>query len=108
MIDDSGKNLSNGQKQLINFLRIVLQDTEIICLDEATSNLDPLTDQQIHEDLFELAKDKTLIVITHRLENIERFDRVFVMERGEIVEEGEAKKLMEKDGFFRKVRSEVC
>jgi ABC-type multidrug transport system fused ATPase/permease subunit len=52
-VEDSGANLSNGEKQIINFLRIVLRDQSIVCLDEATSNMDPKTDCQLHEKLFE-------------------------------------------------------
>ncbi len=58
---------------------------------------------QLHEALFEFAKDKTLIVITHRLEHIERYDRVFVMEKGEVVEQGPVAELrLNKNSFFKK------
>ena len=63
-----------------------MRETDIICLDEASSNMDPKTDALLHEQIFKFAKDKTLIVITHRLESIELFDRVIVMEKGCIVE----------------------
>ncbi|KAL4449649.1 hypothetical protein ABPG74_007472 [Tetrahymena malaccensis] len=99
-IEEGGKNLSNGQKQMINFLRIVLRDSEIICLDEATSNMDPNTDAILHQKLFEFAKEKTLIVITHRLENIEKYDRVFVLDQGIIVESGHASQLKKIQGGF--------
>ncbi|EAR98242.2 ABC transporter C family protein (macronuclear) [Tetrahymena thermophila SB210] len=99
-IEEGGKNLSNGQKQMINFLRIVLRDSEIICLDEATSNMDPNTDALLHQKLFEFSKEKTLIVITHRLENIEKFDRVFVLDQGIIVESGHASELKKIQGGF--------
>ncbi|KAL4495492.1 hypothetical protein ABPG72_020233 [Tetrahymena utriculariae] len=99
-IEEGGKNLSNGQKQMINFLRIVLRDSEIICLDEATSNMDPSTDVLLHQKLFDFAKEKTLIVITHRLENIEKFDRVFVLDQGVIVESGHASELKKIQGGF--------
>ncbi|EGR33825.1 hypothetical protein IMG5_035900, partial [Ichthyophthirius multifiliis] len=85
---NGGTSLSNGQKQIINFLRIILRDSNIICLDEATSNMDPQTDQELHDQLFRLAENKTLIVITHRLENIDKFDRVVVLDNGSIVECG--------------------
>ncbi|EGR29740.1 hypothetical protein IMG5_149230 [Ichthyophthirius multifiliis] len=103
VIEDGGKNLSNGQKQIINFLRIVLRDTDIICLDEATSNMDPQTDQEIHDQLFKLSENKTLIVITHRLENIDKFDRIVVLDNGNIIECGNIKELRQiNNGFFNK------
>eukprot|EP01016_Furgasonia_blochmanni_P015941 TRINITY_DN1896_c0_g1_i9.p1 TRINITY_DN1896_c0_g1~~TRINITY_DN1896_c0_g1_i9.p1 ORF type:complete len:232 (-),score=41.79 TRINITY_DN1896_c0_g1_i9:131-826(-) len=100
-IEKSGKNLSNGEKQIINFLRILLRDATIICLDEATSNMDPQTDHALHRALFEYTKDKTMIVITHRLENIKEYDRVIVMDQGQIVEQGSYEQLkFNPSGFF--------
>ncbi|KAL4490448.1 hypothetical protein ABPG72_002658 [Tetrahymena utriculariae] len=81
-IKEGGSNLSNGEKQIVNFFRIIMRETEIICLDEATSNMDPKTDQEIHKQIFQFARDKTLIVITHRLENIYQFDRVVMIDEG--------------------------
>ncbi|EGR32733.1 hypothetical protein IMG5_072110 [Ichthyophthirius multifiliis] len=103
-VENGGNNLSNGQKQIINFLRIILRDTDIICLDEATSNMDPQTDQELHDQLFKLAENKTLLVITHRLENIDKFDRVVVLDNGSIVECGHVSQLRQiKDGFFNRL-----
>ena len=103
-VENSGGNLSNGERQIINFLRVVLRQQRIICLDEATSNMDPKTDQLLHDKLFEFAEGKTLLVITHRLENIDKFDKVVVMEKGEIVEMGHVSQLRQKkDGFFNRL-----
>eukprot|EP01016_Furgasonia_blochmanni_P035278 TRINITY_DN3891_c0_g1_i6.p1 TRINITY_DN3891_c0_g1~~TRINITY_DN3891_c0_g1_i6.p1 ORF type:complete len:126 (+),score=38.26 TRINITY_DN3891_c0_g1_i6:62-439(+) len=99
-VEKSGKNLSNGEKQIINFLRILLKDAQIICLDEATSNMDPQTDDELHHALFEYVKDKTLIVITHRLERIAEYDKIIVMDRGEIAECGTYQELKERRGGF--------
>ena len=83
-----------------------MREKNIVCLDEATSNMDPTTDKLLHEKLFEYTVDKTLIVITHRLENIEKFDRIVVLEKGEIVELGHVTELRKiKDGFFNKLLS---
>ena len=57
-----------------------MKDKDIICLDEATSNMDPKSDKLLHDKLFTFAEGKTLIVITHRLENIDKFDRIVVLE----------------------------
>lgn len=68
----------------------MLRDSDIICLDEATSNLDEQTDKTLHIELFDYCKtnNKTLVVVTHRLENIDKFDKIIVMDNGEIVESG--------------------
>ncbi|EAR88677.2 ABC transporter C family protein (macronuclear) [Tetrahymena thermophila SB210] len=103
-IKEGGSNLSNGEKQIVNFFRIIMRETEIICLDEATSNMDPKTDQEIHKQIFQFASDKTLIVITHRLENIDQFDRVAVLDEGRIVECGRVTDLRQiQGGFFNKL-----
>ena len=83
-----------------------MREKNIVCLDEATPNMDPKTDKLLHEKLFECTVDKTLIVITHRLENIDKFDRIVVLEKGEIVELGHVTELrIIKDGFFNKLLS---
>ncbi|EAS02577.3 ABC transporter C family protein (macronuclear) [Tetrahymena thermophila SB210] len=104
LIQEGGANLSNGQAQIINFLRIILKDTDIICLDEATSNMDPITDSLLNQALFDFSKNKTLIVVTHRLENIDKFDRVFVMDSGKIAECGHVSELRKaENGFFNRL-----
>ena len=114
-ISQSGSNLSNGEKQVINFFRTILQNRDIVCLDEATSNMDPQTDtvinlyvllKDLHKLLFKFTRDRTLLVVTHRLENIRMFDRIVVMDKGEIVEIGNFHELSnKKDGFFYKLLS---
>ncbi|KAL4482051.1 hypothetical protein ABPG73_000575 [Tetrahymena malaccensis] len=107
-ISKSGQNLSNGEKQIINFFRILLQKADIVCLDEATSNMDPHADKLLHKHLFDFCKNKTLIVIAHRLENIKNFDRVFVMDSGNIVEEGHIDQLIQKEnGFFSHLKQNI-
>ncbi|CAD8046142.1 unnamed protein product [Paramecium primaurelia] len=102
MIAKSGGNLSNGEKQVINFMRVILQNKDIVCLDEATSNMDPKTDEELHKTLFDYVQNdnRTLLVITHRLENIQQYDRIVVLEKGEIVELGSYEELMQKNGWF--------
>ncbi|EAR83355.2 ABC transporter C family protein (macronuclear) [Tetrahymena thermophila SB210] len=103
-IEDGGQNLSNGEKQVVNFLRIILRETDIVCLDEATSNMDPKTDAELHRQIFKFAENRTLLVITHRLENIELFDRVVVLEKGRIVECGNVTELRNiQGGFFNRL-----
>ena len=85
-IEEKLKNLSNGEKQLINLLRIIVENKDVICLDEATSNIDLATDELLHEKLFEFAKEKTLVVITHRIDYLDKFDVVYLMEEGRILD----------------------
>ncbi|KAL4479534.1 hypothetical protein ABPG72_018520 [Tetrahymena utriculariae] len=104
-IEESGKNLSNGQKQILNFLRVAINNRELICLDEATSNMDPKTNTLISNKIFELSLGKTLLVITHRLENIEKYDRIIVMDNGQIVESGTYQQLIQiEDSFFNQLK----
>ncbi|KAL4463783.1 hypothetical protein ABPG72_012401 [Tetrahymena utriculariae] len=103
-IEEGGQNLSNGEKQIVNFLRIILREADIVCLDEATSNMDPKTDAELHKQIFKFTENKTLLVITHRLENIEQYDRVAVLDQGRIVECGHVNDLRKKEGgFFNKL-----
>ncbi|EAR93205.2 ABC transporter C family protein (macronuclear) [Tetrahymena thermophila SB210] len=103
-VEEGGQNLSNGEKQVVNFLRIILREADIVCLDEATSNMDPKTDAELHKQIFKFTENKTLLVITHRLENIELFDRVAVLDQGKIVECGHVNDLRKiQGGFFNKL-----
>eukprot|EP01017_Pseudomicrothorax_dubius_P049970 TRINITY_DN9376_c0_g1_i2.p1 TRINITY_DN9376_c0_g1~~TRINITY_DN9376_c0_g1_i2.p1 ORF type:complete len:202 (+),score=40.97 TRINITY_DN9376_c0_g1_i2:60-608(+) len=105
-VANSGSNLSNGERQIINFLRVFLHQKDIVCLDEANSNLDPHTDDKLMQSLFELCKTKTLLMISHRLENLTYFDRIFVLENGEIVEEGDFSTLSgNPSSLFNRLRS---
>ena len=98
-IEEGGRNLSNGEKQLINIIRVFLRSSEIICLDEATSNLDVYTEELINKAMQKM-ENKTLVLITHRLENLKDFDVIYVMKKGEIVEEGNFKSLSDNENSF--------
>jgi len=103
VIERGGQNLSNGEKQLVSFLRILLRDSEVIFLDEATSNVDPTTDELMHKALFEMCEGRTLIVITHRLEYLKHYDRIILLDNGEIVDKGTYQEVMSKNsGALRK------
>ena len=87
-VGEQGKGLSLGQRQLVALARILLQDPAIVILDEATASVDPLTEAQIQEGLDEVLHGRTAIVIAHRLSTIRHADRIVVLERGRVVEEG--------------------
>merc|ERR1719230_747862 len=87
-IAPDGGNLSYGQRQLISVARMVIRQPALILLDEATSALDPATQQQVQLTVEKYFPDSTMVMIAHRLETIVNFDKVMVMDRGRIVEQG--------------------
>ncbi len=101
MIAEGGANLSTGQRQLICIARAVLVDPAIIILDEATSSVDTLTESLIQRALTRLLRDRTSIVIAHRLSTVRNADRIFVINGGRIVERGNHDELIARGGVYR-------
>jgi ABC-type multidrug transport system fused ATPase/permease subunit len=100
LVGEAGKALSMGQRQIVALARVLLQDPAIIVLDEATASVDPLTEAQIQEGLDVILKNRTAIIIAHRLSTIRRADRILVIDRGRIVEEGSHEALMRQGGHY--------
>ena len=99
-VGEQGKGLSLGQRQLVALARILLQDPAIVILDEATASVDPLTEAQIQEGLDAVLADRTAIVIAHRLSTIRHADRIVVLDRGRVVEEGTHEALLLRGGHY--------
>ena len=99
-LEENGKNLSGGQKQRIAIARALLRKPELIIFDEATSNLDTITESAIKETVFGLNKEVTCIIIAHRLSTIKNCDRIILIDKGTVLEEGTHKELMEKQGKY--------
>ena len=100
VLDESGMNISQGQKQLLTIARAMLLDAKMLILDEATSNVDTRTEIQIQAAMRELMKDKTCFVIAHRLSTIQNADNILVVRDGDIVEQGTHRQLMARGGFY--------
>jgi ATP-binding cassette subfamily B protein len=103
LVGERGIKLSGGQRQRIGIARAFLKNAPIIVLDEATSALDTETEMQIQKALLSLPEPTTVIAVAHRLSTVAAFDRVIVMERGRIVEDGPAQELREKGRLFERM-----
>ncbi len=100
LVGERGVKLSGGERQRIAIARAFLEDAPIVVLDEATSALDSLTEKQLQIAIFELIKHKTAIVIAHRLSTILSMDRIIVLEKGRIIEQGSHQQLLNKKGKY--------
>lgn len=100
VLTDEGTNISKGQKQLLTIARAMLLDAPMLILDEATSNVDTRTEQQIQQAMRKLMEHKTCFVIAHRLSTVQNADEILVVNHGEIVEQGTHGTLMEREGFY--------
>ena len=100
ILSEEGTNISKGQKQLITIARAMLLDSNMLILDEATSNVDIRTESKIQDAMRKLMKDKTCFVIAHRLSTIQNADEILVVKAGNIVEQGTHTALMDKKGTY--------
>jgi len=100
-VKERGVMLSSGQRQLISFLRAYVSNPGILILDEATSSVDSYSEQMIQTATDTITKNRTSIVIAHRLATIKKADKILVMDAGKIVESGTHKELLEQNGYYR-------
>jgi ATP-binding cassette, subfamily C, bacteriocin exporter len=106
VLEEKGMNLSGGQRQRLSIARALLKKPDILIMDEATSNLDLVTESAIQKTLEECVSGITTIIIAHRLSTIKRCDSIFVIDKGTIVEEGNHGELINKKGTYHKLWSE--
>lgn len=102
-IGDAGGRLSGGQRQRLSIARAVLKNPPILILDEATSALDTESEKLVQEALYKLMRNRTSLVVAHRLSTIQHADEIIVMENGEIAERGTHQELLDKTGIYRKL-----
>jgi ATP-binding cassette subfamily B multidrug efflux pump len=103
LLSERGSGLSAGERQLISFARIIVFKPKVLILDEASANLDSQTEQLIQNALHIVSQNRTTIVIAHRLSTIMNADRIIVMSRGRIVEQGNHDQLLERGGHYKEL-----
>ena len=104
LVGERGVKLSGGQRQRIAIARAILKNSKILILDEATSALDSITEKEIQEALKNLMENKTVIAVAHRLSTLDNMDRIVVLDKGKIVEDGTKEELLKnKEGLFSKM-----
>lgn len=101
VLGEAGASLSGGQKQRISIARAIMKDAPIIILDEATANVDPENERELMLAIKELTKEKTILMIAHRLKTVRNADRIYVIDKGRIAQQGTHEELMKAGGIYR-------
>ena len=101
IIGEKGASLSGGEKQRISIARAIMKDAPVIILDEATANVDPENEKELMQAIYALTEEKTILMIAHRLKTIRNADQIFVIDKGQIVQNGTHDTLMKQDGIYK-------
>ncbi|MBQ8078681.1 MAG: ATP-binding cassette domain-containing protein, partial [Oscillospiraceae bacterium] len=102
VIGEGGASLSGGEKQRISIARSIMKDAPVIVLDEATANVDPENEAELMQAIEALTKEKTIIMIAHRLKTVRDADQILVIANGRIAQQGNHETLMQEDGIYRR------
>ena len=106
VIGEGGATLSGGEKQRISIARCLLKDAPIIIFDEATANVDPENEDLLQKAMEALTREKTVLMIAHRLKTVRNADQILVLDQGRIVQRGTHNELIAQDGIYRDFVSE--
>ena len=101
LVGEGGASLSGGEKQRIAIARAIMKDSPIIILDEATANVDPENEKELTEAIENLTREKTIIMIAHRLKTVRHADQIIVVDKGQIVQKGKHEDLIKQEGIYR-------
>ena len=102
VIGEGGASLSGGEKQRISIARAIMKDAPIIILDEATANVDPENEAELTTAIEALTKEKTIIMIAHRLKTVRHADQIFVIDTGQISQKGTHEELIRQEGIYKR------
>ena len=101
VIGEGGASLSGGEKQRISIARAMMKDAPVIFLDEATANVDPENENELVRAISALTREKTVIMIAHRLKTVKEADQILVVDQGRIVQQGTHDQLMNREGIYK-------
>ena len=107
IVGEHGHNLSVGQKQRLGIARILYRKPKLIILDEATSALDGITEEKVMSSILEFSKDKTIILIAHRLTTLQECETIFLFEQGKLVDQGKYEKLVKTNSMFYRMTRNI-
>lgn len=102
-LGEGGSTLSTGQRQLLSFARALAQNPSVLILDEATSSVDPVTEKAIQEAISKMLFNRTTLIVAHRLSTVQHANRILVMHRGRLVEQGTHLDLLAQKGIYFKL-----
>ena len=102
VIGEGGASLSGGEKQRLSIARAIMKDSPVIILDEATANIDPENEKDLVTAIEALTREKTIIMIAHRLKTVRNADQIIVVDQGRIVQQGRHDDLMSQEGIYRR------